>query len=90
MLLRLRWIAREIGFEKMFLKNERMTGYFVSNQESPFYQSEKFAQVLNFVQNNPAKCRMKEAKDKLSLTFYRIKTIEDALRILRSVDPVEV
>jgi len=88
--IRLRWIAREIGFEKMFLKNERMTGYFVSNQESPFYQSKKFTQMLNFVQNNPAICRMKEAKDKLSLSFFRIRTIEDALKILRRVDPIEI
>ena len=88
--IRLRWIGREIGFEKMFLKNERMTGYFISNQESPFYQSAKFTQVLNFVQSNPAICSMKEAKDKLSLTFYRIKTIEEALRVLRRIDPVEI
>ena len=88
--IRLRWFARDIGFEKIVLKNEKMTGYFISNQESLYYQSEKFTRVLKFVQQNPSKCRMREAKDKLSLTFFNIKTIEDAVVNLKAVDPVEV
>jgi transcription-repair coupling factor (superfamily II helicase) len=83
--IRLRWIARELGFEKILLKNERMTGYFVSNQESIFYQSEKFMRTLKFVQHNPALCRMKESKDKLLLTFLHIKTIGAAIHVLKKV-----
>ena len=45
---------------------------------------------LQFVQENSTKCRMREAKDKLSLTFFNIKTIEEALQILKNVDPVEI
>jgi len=80
--IRLRWIAREIGFEKLILKNERMTGYFISNQESLFYKSEKFTSVLMFVQQNPALCRMREAKEKLLLTFERIRTVEEAIGVM--------
>ena len=83
--IRLRWFARDIGFEKILLKNEKMTGYFISNQESPYYQSEKFALVLTFVQQNPFICRMREAKDKLSLIFINIKIIGDALNVLRKI-----
>jgi transcription-repair coupling factor (superfamily II helicase) len=86
--IRLRWIAREVGFEKVLLKLEKMTGYFISNQESPYYQSEKFTHVLNFVQQNPSRCRMREAKDKLTLTFFNIKTIEDALDVLKRVQSI--
>ena len=81
--IRLRWMAKEIGIEKIIMKNEKLTGYFVSNQESPFYKSEKFTQVLRFVQQNPFRCRMREAKDKLSLTFFNIKTVGDGLEVLR-------
>jgi len=88
--IRLRWFARDVGFEKILLKNEKMTGYFVSNQESPYYQSEIFTQVLRFVQQNPSKCKMREAKDKLTLTFFHIKTIQDALGVLKGIVPVEV
>jgi len=88
--IRLRWIAREIGFEKIFMKKEKMTGYFISNQDSPYYQSQKFSRVLKFVQQNPAKCRMREAKEKLSLTFFKIRTVEEALVELRNIIPVEI
>ncbi len=83
--IRLRWIAKEIGFEKIFMKNEKLTGYFISNQESAFYQSENFSKVLRYVQQNPAFCRMKEARDKLSLTFFNITTVGKALRVLKTI-----
>jgi transcription-repair coupling factor (superfamily II helicase) len=83
--IRLRWLAREIGFEKLVLKNEKMTGYFISNRESPYYRSEKFTRVLRFLQQNPSLCRMKEARDKLSLTFDRIRTVEEGIRVLKEV-----
>jgi len=84
--IRLRWLAKDIGFEKIIMKNEKFTGYFISNQDSPFYQSEKFTQVLHFVRMNPSLCRMREAKDKLSLTFFNIITVENALGVLRKVN----
>ena len=71
--------------EKILLKNGRMTGYFISNQESLFYQSEKFTTVLRFVQNNPALCKMKESNDKLMLSFLRIDTVGRAIHMLRKV-----
>jgi len=62
-----------------------MTGYFISNQESPFYQSEKFTKVLRFVQHNPALCKMKEAKEKLTLSFLRVDTVGRAIHLLKKV-----
>jgi transcription-repair coupling factor (superfamily II helicase) len=79
--IRLRWLAKKIGFEKIVLKNKKLTGYFISKQDSPYYQSEKFTQVLRFVQQNPSLCRMREAKDKLTLTFFNVETVEDALEL---------
>jgi transcription-repair coupling factor (superfamily II helicase) len=67
------------------MKNEKLTGYFISNQESAFYQSEKFSRVLQYVQQNPSLCRMREARDKLSLTFYNITTVGKALQVLNGV-----
>ncbi|MCF8236435.1 MAG: transcription-repair coupling factor [Bacteroidales bacterium] len=81
--IRLRWKARRLGFEKLILRNEKMTGYFISDQESPYYQSGIFTAVLQFVQQNPRSIRMREAKDKLSLTFPDIKTVYDALHTLQ-------
>ncbi len=83
--IRLRWLAMEIGFEKLLLKNNRMTGYFLQNQKSPYYQSEVFTKVLKFVQQNGRLCKMKEANGKLTLSFENIKSIDDAINVLKPV-----
>ncbi|MFC1732932.1 transcription-repair coupling factor [candidate division KSB1 bacterium] len=84
--IRFRWLAKKIGFEKVVLINGKFIGYFISNQESPYYQSPRFSAVLKYVQQNPQKCRMKEAKNKLSITFPNISGIHDALEVLRAMD----
>jgi transcription-repair coupling factor (superfamily II helicase) len=83
--IRLRWLAKDLGFEKIIMKNERLTGFFISNQESPFYQSDSFSKILGFVQRNPALCKMKESKDKLSLTFKHMATVSKAIKTLRTI-----
>ena len=81
--IRLRWLAKRAGFEKIVLKDQRLTAYFISNQESPYYRSEVFSSILRFVQANPGRCRMKEARDKLSLSFDKVPTVFDALELLK-------
>ena len=81
--IRLRWLAKELGIEKLVLKNGVLVGYFVHNQDSPYYQSEMFSAVLRYVQNNPKACRIKESNAKLTLTFQNVITILDALDVLR-------
>ncbi|MGZ4049664.1 MAG: hypothetical protein ACXVNN_09890, partial [Bacteroidia bacterium] len=83
--IRLRWLAMEIGFEKLLLKNNRMVGYFIQNQNSPFYQSEVFTKVLKFVQQNPRICKMKETNGKLTLSFESIRSVDDAINVLKPV-----
>jgi len=81
--IRLRWIAREIGFEKLVLKNERLTGFFLSDPESAYFQSETFTNVLKYVQLNHKAANMREKNDKLTLTFNKIFTVYDALEAIR-------
>ncbi len=87
--LRIKWLAKELGLEKIILKQKRMIGYFVSNQQSEFYQTEAFSKMLQYVQRNPKSCVMKEKQTKkglrLLITFIRITDIETALVVLRSV-----
>jgi transcription-repair coupling factor (superfamily II helicase) len=82
--VRLRWLAMEIGFERLVLKNRRMTGYFIQKQTSPYYQSEAFTKVLQFVQAN-RHVKMKENNQKLTLSFEAIASIKDAMRALSPV-----
>jgi transcription-repair coupling factor (superfamily II helicase) len=79
--VRLRWRANKLGIEKIVLKNKLMICYFTGDYNSEYYQTEIFKGILNFIQKNPDKCRMKEGNNKLSLTFYEVKNIEKALMI---------
>jgi transcription-repair coupling factor (superfamily II helicase) len=81
--IRLRWIAKRIGFEKIVLKNERLIGYFVGREDSSYYNSNAFTHVLNFIKNNPRACVMRENKQKLSLMFRNVTTIEQAIKKLK-------
>jgi transcription-repair coupling factor (superfamily II helicase) len=83
--VRLRWLAQELGIERIQLKNSRMVCYFVSNQNSPYYQSPEFSRVLQFVQKNPRSCHMKEAGGKLTMSFEGIKEVRRGLEILRQI-----
>ena len=81
--IRLRWLSKELGIEKLVLKNSLLIGYFVHNQDSPYYQSDMFSAMLRYVQSNPKACRIKESNDKLTLTFQNVLTILDAMDVLR-------
>jgi transcription-repair coupling factor (superfamily II helicase) len=66
-----------------------MIGYFVSDQQSPFYQTENFTKMLTYLQKNGKSCVMKEKETKnglrLLITFIHIDTVSKALSILKSV-----
>jgi transcription-repair coupling factor (superfamily II helicase) len=66
-----------------------MIGYFIANQQSDFYQSPKFSQVLQFVQQNSTTCTLKEKETKnglrLLLTFKHVNSINKALSLLQKI-----
>ncbi len=82
--IKLRWLGKEIGFEKIVLKQERLIGYFIADQDSPFFQSADFERVLNFLKENP-KAQMKERNGKLRLSFPNVKNVDEALGILQPI-----
>ena len=87
--VRLKWFAKQLGLEKIVLKQKRMIGYFISNQQSEFYQTKAFTKVLTYVQQNTTTCVMKEKQTKgglrLLITFIKIDSVETALKRLKKV-----
>ncbi|WP_297334741.1 transcription-repair coupling factor [Flavobacterium sp.] len=87
--MRIKWLATKIGIEKLVLKQGKMVGYFVSDQQSDYYQSGAFHRVLQFVQKHPNLTRMKEKQTKnglrLLLTFENVKSLKKALELLEMV-----
>ena len=83
--VRLRWLGKALGLEKMVLKNKLLSCYFIQNQDSPFYASDAFQKVLNFIKSNPPQCRMKETNSRLLLYFHDVEDISGALMKLGSI-----
>lgn len=80
--VRLRAIARDLGFEKIVLKQGTLVTYFISNQSSAFYSSIEFQKLMQIVARNKNTMRMKEKNNKLSLVLEKVKTIRQALDML--------
>ncbi|WP_234445745.1 transcription-repair coupling factor [Carboxylicivirga marina] len=85
-LVRIRRMAKQLGIEKIIFKNNLLYFYFVSNQESPFYQSSIFSGILMWIQNNSKKATMKEGKSKLYLVMRDIKTINEVKELVSNMN----
>ena len=78
----LRRLGKQLGIEKILLKGGQMALYFVSNLESPYYESAAFGRVMNYTAMSPYECRFRELSGKRSLLIKGIKTVEEALGVL--------
>ncbi|MFT5249112.1 MAG: transcription-repair coupling factor (superfamily II helicase) [bacterium] len=87
--VRIKWIAIAIGMERVIMKQGKLVGYFVADQESSFYQSPVFSKVIQYAQNNPSFVNMKEKNTRnglrLIITFEKITTINKALQSLSPI-----
>jgi transcription-repair coupling factor (superfamily II helicase) len=88
--IKIKWIATQFGIEKLVMKQGKMICYFVSDQQSDYYQSNRFHQVLQLVQKQPTLCKMKEKQTpnglRLLLTFENVKSIKKALELMEMMD----
>lgn len=83
--IRLRWLARELGFEKVVLRNKTLIGYFISDQQSAYYQTAQFGNILKYLQANPKSCNIKESNEKLMLYLKGISSVNAAIEALKKV-----
>ena len=87
--VRMKWLAKKLGLEKVILKQQRMLGYFIADQQSPFYQTNQFTNMLKYIQQNSKSCVMKEKKTKnglrLLVTFIKVDSVAKALTILKKI-----
>ena len=81
----LRRKAKQLGCERLMLKMGRMTMFFVSNPNSPYYQSQAFDSILNYIASNPRRCNIRENNGKRSLVVNDVKTVEDAIVVFEDI-----
>ncbi len=86
LLVRLRWIALSLGFEKLTIKQNRMAGYFVQSENSPYFQSEAFGKILNYFQSHVERCKLRDVAGKRSILFVDVNDVRTAYDILQKVE----
>lgn len=85
----LRRIAKRLGIEKIFLKSGRMTLFFVSNPDSPYYQSEAFGKMIGYMSRYPRQCNLREQNGKRSMIIKDIKDVQSAVRELQEITSIQ-
>ena len=84
-LVTLRRMGRELGIERIFLKGGRMSLFFVSTPDSPYYESNAFGSILAYAAQNPMECRLREEAGKRSLSVSNVPDVESAIGVLSAV-----
>ena len=88
--VRLKWKAAHLGIDRLLLKKKQCIGYFIADQESPFYQSDRFHALLVWVQQHATQVNMKEKQTKgglrLRLAFKDIHSVQQALQALPDLE----
>jgi transcription-repair coupling factor (superfamily II helicase) len=81
----LRVAGKQLGIEKIMLKQQKMFFYFVSRDDSPYFQSEAFGKILQYVSRYPRKCNFREGKGKHSVVISEVPTVASALTICQEI-----
>ena len=81
----LRRLGKQLGIDKIMLKQGRMVLFFVSNINSPFYESEAFDRIITFATNNPRRCQLREQNGRRSLAIADVPTVETAVSLLSGI-----
>jgi transcription-repair coupling factor (superfamily II helicase) len=80
-IVKLRWEAQQMGFEKLAIKKGTMRGYLPTEKNDAYFQGETFGRILKYVQRHSRNSRLKESKDKLIVIFDHVPTVEKAKAI---------
>jgi len=82
---RLRRLARRLGIEKVSLKQQSMYLYFVDESNKAYYQSQMFGRLLNYLQQNPRRVKIRDRGGKRSFAIGYVDTVEEAVDILETI-----
>ena len=81
----LRRMGKELGIEKIILRQGRMNMQLVGNAESPYYKSAAFGNLLTYVTQNPRRCNIKEQKGVRMVIVMQVESVEQAVEVLKAI-----
>lgn len=83
--VRCRKLAKELGFEKMILKNRQLKFYFINNPDSPYFESETFNHIMQCIQTQLANARLKQIGKNFMLIIENVNGMEAVEWILKGL-----
>lgn len=83
--VRMKWIATQLGMERIILKNKHLKCYFVENQTSVFYSSQTFSRILAYMQAYKQGVYLRETEKYLVLTIENVASIKEAMEKLKQI-----
>ncbi len=86
--IRCRWIAKDLGFEKLILKNTQLRLYFISNPESPYFESPTFNHIMHYIQTRTNNARLKQTGKNFLLIADNMRNMERVFRFLKDMNEV--
>jgi transcription-repair coupling factor (superfamily II helicase) len=81
--VKLRWLAEELRFHKLKLKEQCMRCYMTALQTTT--HAGWLGQVISYVQSHPHHCQLKQTKNALILEVAAINSIEKAYELLAAI-----
>ncbi len=85
-MVRLRWLAQRYGVERLILKKGKMSGYLISNENSPFYQSPQFEQIISYCMENYRSCQILQRNEKRLFSVSGITDINQAYNTFLAIE----
>ena len=82
---RLRRLGRQLGIEKISLKQGQMYLYFVDDSNKAYYQSPMFGRLITYLQQNPLRVKIREKAGRRSFAIANVGNVETAVAILSEV-----
>ena len=83
--IRCRWMAKELGFEKLILKNSQLRFYFINNPDSPYFESATFRHIMQYIQQATNKARLKQVGKNFMLIVDNIDSMKDVQWFLEGI-----
>lgn len=85
--LRLRWVCRQLGFERLVLKNQKLMCFFVEDPQSTYYESPAFAKVSQLIatEGKLRGLRLKQTPRSLIMIREGVKSLSLAEDILKAI-----
>ena len=83
--VRLRWEAVRLGMERVKVKNGLMIVHFVGEQNSPYYKSDIFMDMLRKITAQPDRFVLKQHNNRLAMTVRRVSNVAEAVTVLRNL-----